>query len=121
MCGAWKLLIDRATGELVSVGTVIAEDAADRFDVIDAGEERPDQGEALWDRQSRSFVPRPARVLIDRLDDIEARLQADPDWLTVWNSLSAARKTQIRTGLRRILVALLADRRYRDADEAEAL
>lgn len=116
--GNWKLLIDRDSGELVSVGTVVADDAADRFDVVDAGEDRPDQSDVQWDRGQRAFVPRPARVLIDRLDDIEGWLLADADWKAVWDSLSVTRKTQVRAGLRRVLMRLLAERRYRDNDEA---
>lgn len=40
---AWVALADKQTGELVSVGTVIA---ADRFDVLDCGDAPPDFGQA---------------------------------------------------------------------------
>ena len=110
---AWQALVDWATGDLVSVGTVLAPDAAERFQVILLGDERPDREAVVWDRAERSFVARPAPVLLDRLDDVEARLQADPDFRAVWDGLSAARKTQVRSGIRAVLTALLGARRFR--------
>lgn len=113
----WQALIDKASGDLVSVGTVLAADAAERFDVLDLGDERPDGEAAIWDRDSRSFVARPAPVLLDRLDDVEARLQSDPDFRAVWDNLSAARRTQVRAGIRAVLAVLLGARRFRREGE----
>lgn len=113
----WQGLVDKQTGELRSVGTVLADDAASRFDVVDLGDAPPDFAVVDWDAPTRTLKPRPAPVLLDRLDDIEVWLQVNTDFQAVWGTLSAARKTQIRTGIRAVLVRALGARRFRQTDE----
>lgn len=112
----WHLLIDRATGDLVSQGTVIADDAAARFDVVDIG--MPPADDQLWDASTRAFVARPAPVLIDRLDDIETLFQNNADFMAVYGALNAARKAQLRTGIRAVLARVLRRYRWREARES---
>jgi hypothetical protein len=117
----WTGLIDRGTGDLASVGTVLAPDAAERFDLIDFGADPPDWGAVEWDAGQRRTKPRVPPVLIDRLDDIEAALMANADFASVWQSLGAARRTTIRTGIRDAIAPLLTRWRYRRADQATEL
>lgn len=53
----WYAVVDRATGALVSVDTVLADDAGDRYEVVEIGGEVP--GGAVWDAAARGFVPAP--------------------------------------------------------------
>lgn len=120
---AWLGLVDPDTGDLVGVGTesMIGPDTPDRLIVHEFGATMPDFGTHLWNRDTRSLELRPVRVLIDRLDDIEAWLMADPDFANVWGTLSAARRTTIRTGIRRVLVRVAGARRFRDQTEPAEL
>lgn len=122
----WYGLVEPTSGDLVSVGTesmfeggvVPAQGAQYQgFDVLSFGETGPNWATLQWDAPTRTVKPRPAPVIISRLDDIEAWLQADPDWLLAWNSMNATRKTQIRTGLRRILAKVLGPQQFRGESE----
>lgn len=123
----WYGLVSPQSGDLVSVGTeAMFPDGninayTGVYDVVTFGASAPDFAISLWNATTRAFVPRPVPILISRLDDIQAWLQADPDWLAVWNSLTAARKTQIRTGFRRVLAKVLDARQWRQEDEAVEL
>jgi hypothetical protein len=127
---AWNLFIQRDNGDLVSEGSAIpehllpcmegSEDPACVFSVRTI-EERPDWTVRIWDRLSRALVDRPLPILIDRLDDIQARFLADPDFAAVWGSLNAARKTQLRQGIMRVLASLIGARRFRQEDEVVEL
>jgi hypothetical protein len=124
---AWYGLVDSATGDLVSVGTeamfpdgnINAYQGV--YDRVDFGASAPDFAISLWNPTTRAFVPRPVPILISRLDDIQTWLQSDPDWLAVWNTLTTARKTQIRTGFRRVLAKVLDARQWRSEDETVEL
>jgi len=114
----WHLFTDTATGELVSEGDVIPDDLdTDRYDVVTLPE-RPNWETQRWDAASEGLVNIPASVRIDRLDDIEERFLANPDFAAVWGSLTPARKQQLRTGLRGVLGPLLRSWRYRDETES---
>lgn len=66
----------------------------------------------MYDPAPRAFVARPAKVLIDRLQDMLDN-PAYADFVTVWQGLSAARKNQLRT----MLIRLLGRQRYRAQSE----
>lgn len=110
----WVALVERNTGELVSVGTVIAPDAAERFDVIDVGSDRPD---GVWNPATRRFDQRPSPVLVDRLGELEAWLQADPDFRAAWTVLLPPQRGLLQDGLRRVLARAYGKRRFRDERE----
>lgn len=119
----WYGLINPDTGDLVGVGTetMMGPDTPDRLIVHEFGAQPPNFETHLWNRDTRAMELRPVRVLIDRLDDIEAWLMSDPDFATVWNSLSAARRTTLRTGIRRVLLRVAGARRFRDQTEPPEL
>jgi hypothetical protein len=124
---AWFGVVQPSSGELLSLGTEAMFPNGDinafvgRFDRVDFGETRPDFAVKRWNVTTRALEDRPLPVLISRLDDIEAWLQADADWVAVWTSLNAARRTQIRTGLRRILTRLMGPRTMREENEQAEL
>lgn len=115
----WYGLVQPTSGDLVSVGTesMFPDGNIDAFtgvyDRVDFGAVAPDFAVNLWNPTTRALIPRPAPILVDRLNDIEAVLLADADWVAVWNALSTVRKTQIRTGFRRVLAFFLGGARFR--------
>ena len=107
---AWYAVYSSATGRLVSVGQVVADPlAGDWVASLLAG--RPGDGE-VWDEGARQFVARPAKVLVDRLQDLVTNPDYS-DFQTVYNALSAANKKRLADALAR----LLGRARYRAAGE----
>jgi hypothetical protein len=123
----WYGLVDPATGELKSVGTeaMFPDGNLDAFagvyDVHAFGANQPDFATHRWSETTRTLEPRPAPVLVDRLDDIEQWLMADPDFAAAWQSMNQTQRTAIRTGIRRVLVRVAGGRRYRQTDEPAEL
>lgn len=124
----WYGLIS-ADGDLVSVGTESMFEGGVRpegdtyanYDIVDFGETQPDMRLNVWERSNRRFVARPIPVKADRVSDIRARLEADPDWSAEVGRLSAQRRDTVYTGLARVLDVILGSQRYREEDEAVEL
>lgn len=117
---AWYFFVNQQTGDLVSEGSVVPEgiDTA-AYEVRDVGA-RPDWTVKAWNPATKALFDRPLPILIDRLDDIQARFLADPDFAAVWATLNATRRTQIRTGIQRVLASMLRSLRFRgESEEAE--
>jgi hypothetical protein len=118
---AWYFFIRKDNGDLVSEGSVVPPNLSTAtYDTMDVGE-RPDWGTNVWDPATRQLVARPIPILIDRLDDIQARFLADPDFAAVWAGLNATRRTQLRLGIMRVLAQLIGGRRFRQESEAVEL
>jgi len=107
----WYALYDTSSGKLESIGS-----AEELPQLLGKAAlllpEQPDLSAQMWDETSRVFVARPAKVLIDRLDDI----QTNPnfaDFMTAYNSLNAANKTRLRN----MIIRLLGKRRFRASQE----
>lgn len=123
---AWYLFIQRDNGDLVSEGSEIPSHLASCMEGSEAAQcaysvreavDRPAWETQVWDRNTRALVNRLPPVLIDRLDDIQARLMADPDFVARWNALNTNQRNQLRTGIMRVLAALVGGRRFRAEDE----
>lgn len=72
----WFAIVDDATGELVSVGTVVAEKLSARLKALPLTEQ-PDFGKVRWDAASRTLKPTPEPPPPEsQLDRIEAKLNA---------------------------------------------
>jgi len=108
---AWFALYNTASGQILSVGTVIADPLPAGVTLLQLAGQPSDN--EMWDQVNKTFVVRPAKVLVDRLDD----LLADTDFASVWNNLSAARKTALRTAL----IKLLGSQRFRAQSEQAGL
>ncbi len=83
---AWYAVYETDTGRLVSLGTVLAEPFPAGLSTVALSAE-PDLPTAMWDAPTRAFVPRPAKVLADRMND----LLTDPDYgdlQGLWPSLA---------------------------------
>lgn len=113
----WHLIYRQDTGSLVSETSIVPPNLDMRlYSVLDV-DERPDWTVKAWNPETRQLYDRPLPVLIDRLDDIEALLLADDDFLATWNNLNATRKGQVRAGLRRVFAYLLGTKQFRRENE----
>lgn len=102
----WFYLYETATGRLLSEASESPTPGAGQAVVS-----RPDRADSsvMWDAATASFVARPAKVLVDRVQD----LADDPVLSAVWTRLTAAQ----RTALRNRLAALLGSQRMRGSGE----
>jgi len=90
-------VVVRASGELVSTGTVLADPLPAQYEAIVLAR-KPDWSTDLWDLGTRALVARPtAPPLRDRVDDI----MAEPEFLLL-NTLN-------RDGTRAALIRNLSD------------
>lgn len=114
---SWYFFINKQSGDLVSEGAVVpAGIDTNVYEVRDVVA-RPDWTTKVWNPTTKALTDRPIPLLIDRLDDIEARFLADADFAAVWATLNAARKTQLRTGIMRVLGQLVGAKRFRQESE----
>ena len=103
----WTAIFDSATGRLLSVGDILGDIPAGAATLVLAGE--PDLRTQVWDEASRSFISRPAKVLVDRIQE----LRDDPVLSAVWTRLTANQQTALRNRL----VAFVGGMRFRSPSE----
>jgi hypothetical protein len=106
----WYAVYDRATGRLVSTGTVLG-DFGDEYEVSEYAD-RPDR-DTRWDATTKTFVPLPDDHVVDRIQD----LANHPYAAEVWSRLTVAQRQK----LRKIFIWLLGTHRYRTPTEEVAL
>ena len=102
-------IYETATGRLVSLGDVLAQPLPQNLTAVDIGT-AVDLRAQMWDEGTRTFIARPAKVLVDRLDD----LRAQPGMAAFWNSLTGAQKTVLANALIKVFGKL----RYRAANQS---
>lgn len=108
----WYAIFETASGRLESIGERDDALRTARLESV-ALDAAPDLSSVMWDETTRDFVARPAKVLVDRLDDIQSHPDAS-DFLTAFNSLNAANRTRVRN----FLIWLLNRYRYRNQSES---
>jgi len=67
-------VIDKSTGRLVSLASEVAPTLPKGLQALAIGAKLPNLAEVVWDEAGRSFSPRPARVVRDRVEDIMGAL-----------------------------------------------
>ena len=98
---AWRCIFDSSTGRLRSVGTVWTEPPRPGTDFRESVD-RPDQGPNMWDEATRDWVPRPPKIRLDRMDDLEGH----PTFLQfqeVFDTLITQQKVKVRNAIRKML------------------
>ena|SRR3990167_5317272 len=106
----WFAVFETLTGRLHSIGEVLADPLpVDLSTLVLAGQ--PDASQ-MWDQDTRQFIARPPKVLVDRLQDILTNPNYS-EFQTVWNGLNTARKTQLRNAM----ILLLGPARFRNPTE----
>lgn len=98
----WKAYYETATGRLLSVGEIEPEQLPPGVsELLLAGQ--PNIDAVMWDVATRAFVARPAKVLVDRLQDMITDSAYSADLIALWNALNATNRTRLRNGLIRLL------------------
>ncbi len=95
---AWFAIYEIATGRLKSLGTIKSDPLRSGLAFIEFAQ-KPEDDVNMWDEGTLSYIPRPPKVLIDRLDDFEGH----PKFLQfqeVFNTLNAQQKAKVRNALR---------------------
>lgn len=110
---------ETTSGRLVSVGTVFPVRTPEglsfnEYDVPADFDYSAYLRNNMWDEATRDFVPRPAKVLSDRLQDIINDSAYADDIIDLWQRLPAEDRTKIRNGL----IRLLGGARWRTQNEA---
>jgi hypothetical protein len=100
-------LYNTTTGALLSQGTLMVTPLPPGTAILEL--QGPPLDSEMWDTATRTFVPRPAKVLSDRLLD----LLDDADFAAAWASLNATQRTRLRTAL----IRLLGRYRWRNAND----
>ena len=112
---AWTAIYMTATGQLISVGTVVADPLPETMTALVLAQQPT--AVDVWDVSARQFVARVAETPADRLLDVLTDSAYAADLQAVWAILSGAQRTLLRNGLNR----LLARFRYRAASEPLSL
>ncbi|KKK55825.1 hypothetical protein LCGC14_3070680 [marine sediment metagenome] len=102
---------ETSTGILRSLGTVLADPMPPQFTVIDIGTSPADN--TMWDETTRTFIPRPPKVFVDRLEDLRNR----PAFKQVWNTLNQNQ----RDAMRQALIWILGKARFRPEGQSEPI
>ncbi len=108
---AWHVIADKVTGRLMSQGMEPPEAVRPDAELIVLAE-RPED-DHMWDEASRSFVPRPQKVLVDQLDDLEQH----PAYQELRDLVIARLSPRQRRALRRAIQRLLGGARYRNPSD----
>lgn len=111
----YRAFYDLATGRLLSVGSVWPAELPVGMAYAEYPTP-PDLDNTAWDEALQDFKARPAKVLVDRLED----LINDPkyaDFQTAWNNLSPTRKTALRSAI----ILFLGRFRYRTPSQDTSL
>lgn len=110
----WYAVTEKSTGNLVSLGSVVAPSLPGHLEAKEIGESPPDLSAQQWDPITKVLIPRPPVVMVDRvLTDLalDVRLSA------VWTRLTAAQKTSLNN----VLIEMLGPYRNRRIIEPFAL
>jgi len=108
MAEQWYAVVEKSTGRAISFGTKIASILPAEWEAIPISNQPG--SEQVWDEATRSLIPRPPKVLIDRVDDVLAK----PTVQTFISGLNSGQRNLFRA----ILIELLGNRRFRSDDEA---
>lgn len=115
---AWYAVYETLSGKLISIGSddnIAITVGLDQSSVLLVGGQ-PDLSQVMWDTTLHLFVNRPAKILIDRLDDIQNHADY-ADFMTAFNSLNATNRQRIRNGV----IWLLKNYRFRNQNEGVRL
>lgn len=106
----WHAVYEEATGQLVSLATVLPEELRRGLASLELGEDKPDWSTSEWDPKTLGMVPKPPPLPeVDRVDDLLIKVPA----------LSRLDAVELE-GFKAEVGKLLGDNRYRDAGEIAA-
>lgn len=111
MAEQWYAICRDSSHALVSLGTVVADPLPAGLH-LHALDKEP-TGEQMWNPATQGFIPRPPKVVIDRLTDLEA----DPDYQEVAKVLSPIHKPKLQAAI----IRLLGRQRWRGTGQPTSL
>ena len=97
----WRAIFETPSGKLVSIASVWTAPTPPGLDFVEYAE-RPDVDGVMWDEATTDWVPRPPKIRIDRMDDLEAH----PTFLQfqqVFDTLTNQQKAKVRNAIRMML------------------
>ena len=111
----WFAVHETLTGRLLSIGEADLPPVRTGYtSILLAGP--IDLSIQMWDETTRTFVPRPPRVFVDRLDDLLTS-PVYSDLQTAYNGLNPANRARVRDAL----IRLLGGQRLRKQSDAVTL
>lgn len=95
---SWFAIYETATGRLRSLATIKTDPLGTGLAFIEFAD-RPDDFTNMWDEGRLSFIPRPAKILVDRWDDTIN----DPATKGIWIAMNAVNRGKLKTSITEIL------------------
>ena len=92
---AWFYFFNTVTGRLVAAADVMPPTVPPDLSILTLADRAPDA--QMWDDATRTFVPRPVKVLGNRLNDV----MNDPDLAPILLRLLPSQRATLRTVIRR--------------------
>lgn len=97
----WRSIYDSSDGRLLSVGSRWTDPPRPGTSFLETAD-KPDDVANMWDEIARDWIPRPPKIRIDRMDDLETH----PTFLQfqdVFDTLTAQQKAKVRNAIRMLL------------------
>ena len=108
---AYFMLNETATGRPISLSSVEADPIRPEHTSLDIGTKpSPD---TMWDMATASYIPRPPKVFVDRLDDFKSR----PGMNGLFTALNPPQQQIIEDAF----IFILGSERFRGENNSEAI
>ena len=108
---SYFMLYETATGRPISLSSVEVVTLRPGTTSLDI-DTKP-TNDQMWDEASRSFIPRPPKVFVDRLEDFKSR----PGMSGLFNALNPPQKQVIEDSF----IFILGSERFREEDNSEVI
>ena len=94
----WFAIYEIDAGRLRSVGSIVTSPLGAGLASKNLGDTRPSD-DLMWDEATLTFVPRPAKILVDRFNDF----MDHPDFSEIYNRLAGPKQNQIKKAIEEVL------------------
>jgi len=101
------MLYETTTGRPISLSSVEVAILRPGTTSLDIGT-KPD-GSVMWDEVSKTMIPRPPKVFVDRMTDLRSR----PNFMAIFNSLTARQQNDLTNDI----IFILGSERFRSEDD----
>lgn len=97
----WRCIYNSSNGRLLSVGSRWTEPPKPGTDFLELADQ-PDFDAVMWDTNTRNWILRPSKILIDRMDDLEGH-PTFAQFAEVFDTLTSQQKAKTRNAIRKML------------------
>ena len=98
----WFVVVETATGRPRSFGTVISDPLRPGLESI-ALAGPPDYDNEMWDEETKSFVPRPPKVFVNRVDDDLFGHPSFQNFIDLMSILTPPQRATVKNAIKRLL------------------